>query len=411
MVDRRQTVPRVPRQIGICITGAALVEAPFGPWICVVVSSGKGYYIEGAWIVGYYVHLYQREVQLRFEKVALRMQGRAHRRDFSHWYEVRWWARHFGGLAYGLHADFERCTLVFFGDWCGWGPLVIQGPGKKLILGEYISRDAGVSGSSAGVWRWSGPRPQDFSHPSLRGGTDNKAAESLAAKGLTTKFPLVIVLMEYLAICEQRRVRCQLEWTPQRNECWGRWFDQSGVWHMDLEKRIDILGSSWNFPWSICWWGYGVVFKKETWDRAQPSIRAATEICKIKVVMTDSFRYNGDRSSSSTFLSAHWILHPNLWQCISNFDMDFYVLKLAHPSTRQSGCCLVRVIARVFHLLVEVCRIWRFIYFTFFGVCLAWVPRLVFCSVPARFGKKGNDSRFFFPRCPEFRDHMYSTCM
>jgi hypothetical protein len=49
------------------------------------------------------------------------------------------------------------------------------------------------------------------------GGTDNKAAESLSRKGLSTKFPLMIVLMEYLAICERKRMRVQLEWRPRES--------------------------------------------------------------------------------------------------------------------------------------------------------------------------------------------------
>ena len=47
------------------------------------------------------------------------------------------------------------------------------------------------------------------------GGTDNKAAGSLAARKLSTKLPVLIVLMEYLSQCEAMNIRCQLNWRPR----------------------------------------------------------------------------------------------------------------------------------------------------------------------------------------------------
>ena len=45
------------------------------------------------------------------------------------------------------------------------------------------------------------------------GGTDNKAAESLSAKLLTTKVPLMFILMQY--VCDRMGVRCLLNWRPR----------------------------------------------------------------------------------------------------------------------------------------------------------------------------------------------------
>ena len=47
------------------------------------------------------------------------------------------------------------------------------------------------------------------------GGTDNKAASSVTNKRLSTKLPLMIVLMEYLGTCEEMGLRCHLDWRPR----------------------------------------------------------------------------------------------------------------------------------------------------------------------------------------------------
>ena len=47
------------------------------------------------------------------------------------------------------------------------------------------------------------------------GGTDNKAAESLSSKLLTTKVPLMFVLMQFVDLCDHMGVRCNLNWRPR----------------------------------------------------------------------------------------------------------------------------------------------------------------------------------------------------
>ena len=47
------------------------------------------------------------------------------------------------------------------------------------------------------------------------GGTDNKAADQLVQKRLSTKIPLMFLLMEYLSYCETVGLRCQLDWRPR----------------------------------------------------------------------------------------------------------------------------------------------------------------------------------------------------
>ena len=75
------------------------------------------------------------------------------------------------------------------------------------------------------------------------GGTDNKAA-----KGLSTKFPLKIVLMEYLAICERKRMRVQLEWRPRESNVEADDLTNLEFGKSDLNRRIDVAWHDLEFP-------------------------------------------------------------------------------------------------------------------------------------------------------------------
>ena len=58
--------------------------------------------------------------------------------------------------------------------------------------------------------------PGQRSHTVLcGGGTDNKAADHLVQKRLSTKIPLMFLLMEYLSYCESVGLRCHLDWRPR----------------------------------------------------------------------------------------------------------------------------------------------------------------------------------------------------
>ena len=47
------------------------------------------------------------------------------------------------------------------------------------------------------------------------GGVDNKAVDALSSKKLSTKLPVMIVLIEYLDHCDMVGLRCQLDWRPR----------------------------------------------------------------------------------------------------------------------------------------------------------------------------------------------------
>jgi hypothetical protein len=73
----------------------------------------------------------------------------------------------------------------------------------------------------------------------MKGVTDNKSNEALVVKGMTTKFPSYLVLLEYTEQLRRRGWSMDLEWVPRdlneladslTNEDWSRF---------DIEKRVD----------------------------------------------------------------------------------------------------------------------------------------------------------------------------
>ena len=80
------------------------------------------------------------------------------------------------------------------------------------------------------------------------GGTDNKAASQLVQKGLSTKMPLMVVLMDYLGYCEEMGLRCHLDWRPrdvnvEADDLTNLKFDS-----FNLAKRIKVRWESLEFP-------------------------------------------------------------------------------------------------------------------------------------------------------------------
>ena len=115
------------------------------------------------------------------------------------------------------------------------------------------------------------------------GGTDNKAAESLAAKGLSTKFPLMIVLMEYLAMCEQKRLRCQLDWRPRESNIEADDLTNQVFDKFDLERRVEVSWSSLKFPMINLLMKFTESFSKRKFDTAASSATGpSTKFSKSK---------------------------------------------------------------------------------------------------------------------------------
>jgi hypothetical protein len=115
------------------------------------------------------------------------------------------------------------------------------------------------------------------------GGTDNKAAESLSVKGLNTKFPLMIVLMEYLAICERKRMRVQLEWRPRESNVEADDLTNLEFGRFDLKRRIDVSWSDLKFPMIEMLMKFTESFSKRKFEMEnQPHVGPVQKFTKTK---------------------------------------------------------------------------------------------------------------------------------
>ena len=72
------------------------------------------------------------------------------------------------------------------------------------------------------------------------GGTDNKAAGSLSVRKLSTKLPVMVVLMEYLSQCESMNIRCKLNWRPRDTDVEADDLTNERFNRFDLKFRVPI---------------------------------------------------------------------------------------------------------------------------------------------------------------------------
>ena len=80
------------------------------------------------------------------------------------------------------------------------------------------------------------------------GGTDNKAAGSLSVRKLSTKLPVMVVLMEYLSQCESMNIRCKLNWRPRDTNVEADDLTNERFDRFDMKLRIPIKWEDLTFP-------------------------------------------------------------------------------------------------------------------------------------------------------------------
>eukprot|EP00435_Cladocopium_sp_Y103_P044193 s658_g12.t1 len=80
------------------------------------------------------------------------------------------------------------------------------------------------------------------------GGTDNKAASRLVRKRLSTKIPLMIVLMDYLGFCEEQGLHCQLDWRPRDTNIEADQLTNGIFDSFDLSRRLNVTWEQLDFP-------------------------------------------------------------------------------------------------------------------------------------------------------------------
>ena len=98
------------------------------------------------------------------------------------------------------------------------------------------------------------------------GGTDNKAASSVTSKRLSTKLPLLIILMEYLGTCEEIGLRCHLDWRPRDTNTEADDLTNGRFEAFQDSKRILVSWSDLDLPYI-----QSLMKHSETFSKRRPS--------------------------------------------------------------------------------------------------------------------------------------------
>ena len=105
-------------------------------------------------------------------------------------------------------------------------------------------------------------------------GIDNKAAGSLSVNPLSTKLPVMVVLMEYLSCCEALGVRCCLDWRPRSCNVEADDLTNHRFENFNQDLRVNANWKDLTFPVLSRLIGFAQTFakrKKEGWDSVSSS--------------------------------------------------------------------------------------------------------------------------------------------
>ena len=80
------------------------------------------------------------------------------------------------------------------------------------------------------------------------GGTDNKSTGPLVNRRLSTKFPLMVILMDYLGFCEEKGIRCHLDWRPRDTNIEADQLTNKDFSSFDSSRRIHASWEDLKFP-------------------------------------------------------------------------------------------------------------------------------------------------------------------
>ena len=80
----------------------------------------------------------------------------------------------------------------------------------------------------------------------------------------------MIVLMEYLAICERKRMRVQLEWRPRESNVEADDLTNLEFGKFDLKRRINVSWSELEFPMIEMLMKFTEAFSKRKFDLENP---------------------------------------------------------------------------------------------------------------------------------------------
>ena len=80
------------------------------------------------------------------------------------------------------------------------------------------------------------------------GGTDNKSTGPLVNRRLSTKFPLMVILMDYLGFCEEKGIRCHLDWRPRDTNVEADKLTNEDFSPFNSSRRIQVRWEDLRFP-------------------------------------------------------------------------------------------------------------------------------------------------------------------
>ena len=80
------------------------------------------------------------------------------------------------------------------------------------------------------------------------GGTDNRSTGLLVQRCLSTKWPLMIILIDYLAFCETEGIGCRLDWRPRDTNVEADELTNGIFKSFDLSLRIKVRREDLHFP-------------------------------------------------------------------------------------------------------------------------------------------------------------------
>ena len=105
------------------------------------------------------------------------------------------------------------------------------------------------------------------------GGTDNKATGPLVQRRLSTKWPLMILLMDYLGYCEEVGVRCELDWRPRDANIEADEITNGKFTSFSLANRIFVRWEDITLPMVQLLMKFSEAFSKRKHDVLDPGAR------------------------------------------------------------------------------------------------------------------------------------------
>ena len=254
-----QEVSRVPWLFGVFGTSAALVEAFAISWICLVDCIGKAATLRVPELLASTCIFIKEKFIKRLRKVPCGLKqlelGELFRTDAK----CEPGRVVLGGWLIGSRADPSDSSWFSMALTPSETPWLFRGPDLESSWSSTVAlKIFGINKS--------------FKHLAAShvvrcgGGTDNKAASAVTNRGLSTKLPLMIILMEYLGTREEIGLRCHLDWRPRDTNTEADDLTNGRFHAFQASKRIPVSWSDLDLPYIRI-----LMRHSETFSKRRPS--------------------------------------------------------------------------------------------------------------------------------------------